>query len=79
MDAADVDADLDAVLLTEEQVATLTEWIRQGAEYEPHWAFVAPVKPPVPEVKEKSWPRTAGRGSGWARQAPGRQRAPPRG
>ena len=44
--------------LTEEQVATLTEWIRQGAKYEPHWAFVAPVKPPVPEVKDKTWPRT---------------------
>ena len=44
--------------LTEEQIATLTEWIRQGAEYEPHWAFVAPVKPAVPEVKDKAWPRT---------------------
>ncbi len=44
--------------LTEEQVATLTEWIRQGAAYEPHWAFVAPVKPPLPEVTDQSWPRT---------------------
>jgi hypothetical protein len=44
--------------LTEEQIATLTEWIRQGGEYEPHWAFVAPVKPPVPEVKDKAWPRS---------------------
>ena len=44
--------------LTEEQIATLTEWIRQGAEYEPHWAFVAPVKPAAPEVKDKAWPRT---------------------
>jgi hypothetical protein len=44
--------------LTEEQIATVTEWIRQGGEYEPHWSFVAPVKPAVPEVKEKAWPRT---------------------
>jgi hypothetical protein len=44
--------------LTEEQIATVTEWIRQGAEYEPHWAFVAPMKPAVPEVKDKAWPRT---------------------
>ena len=44
--------------LTEEQIATVAEWIRQGAEYEPHWAFVAPVKPAVPEVKNKTWPRT---------------------
>ena len=44
--------------LTEEQVAIVSEWIRQGAEYEPHWSFVAPVKPTVPEVKDKAWPRT---------------------
>ena len=44
--------------LTEEQIATVTEWIRQGAKYEPHWAFVAPVKSAVPEVKDKTWPRT---------------------
>ena len=44
--------------LTEEQIATVAEWIRQGAEYEPHWSFVAPVKPAVPEVKDKAWPRT---------------------
>jgi len=44
--------------LTEEQIATLTDWIRQGAEYEPHWSFVAPVKSAVPEVKDKAWPRT---------------------
>jgi len=44
--------------LTGEQIAIVTEWIRQGAEYEPHWSFVAPVKPPVPEVKDKAWPRT---------------------
>lgn len=44
--------------LTGEQIATLTEWIRQGAAYEPHWSFVAPVKPPVPEVRDNAWPRT---------------------
>ena len=44
--------------LTEEQIATVAEWIRQGAEYEPHWAFVAPAKPAVPEIKNKTWPRT---------------------
>jgi hypothetical protein len=34
--------------LTPAQVATLEAWIAAGAAYEPHWAFVAPVKPPVP-------------------------------
>ncbi|MFN0128881.1 MAG: DUF1549 domain-containing protein, partial [Verrucomicrobiales bacterium] len=28
---------------------TLKKWIEQGAPYQKHWAFEAPVKPPVPE------------------------------
>ncbi len=31
--------------LTEEQVATLRQWIAEGAAYEPHWAFVPAVTP----------------------------------
>ena len=31
--------------LSAEQVALLKRWIREGAAYEPHWAFVAPTKP----------------------------------
>ena len=31
--------------LSPEQVATLKRWIAEGAKYEPHWAFVSPVKP----------------------------------
>src|SRR4029453_4236700 len=34
--------------LTPDQVAKLKAWIDQGAEYPPHWAFVAPKRPPVP-------------------------------
>ena len=30
--------------LTDAEVATLREWIQEGAEFKPHWAFVAPVK-----------------------------------
>lgn len=35
----------------------LQKWIAQGAQYEPHWAFLAPKKPPVPAVKNEQWVR----------------------
>jgi len=31
--------------LSADQIETLKRWIAEGAKYEPHWAFVAPVKP----------------------------------
>jgi mono/diheme cytochrome c family protein len=34
--------------LPAEDIKTLTEWIRQGAEYKPHWAFISPRKEPPP-------------------------------
>ncbi len=30
------------------EIAVLKKWIEQGAEWQPHWAFLAPVKPAVP-------------------------------
>jgi hypothetical protein len=33
----------------------LKTWIDQGAEYQVHWAFAKPVRPALPEVKDKSW------------------------
>ena len=41
--------------LSEHEVALFRKWIKQGAKYEPHWAFIAPVKVPLPEVKNKDW------------------------
>src|SRR5205085_176424 len=31
-----------------EEIAVLKKWIEQGAEWQPHWAFIAPAKPAVP-------------------------------
>ncbi|MFD0797471.1 PSD1 and planctomycete cytochrome C domain-containing protein [Maribacter chungangensis] len=43
------------LILTEREKAILEKWIEQGAEYKDHWAFIPPVKPEVPEVKEADW------------------------
>lgn len=33
----------------------LKKWIASGAEYQPHWSFLAPQKLAMPEVKNKDW------------------------
>ena len=43
--------------LTKEQVALLRQWIIEGAKYERHWSFVAPVRPDLPTVSQESWAR----------------------
>ena len=39
--------------LTSAQKMILAEWIKQGAEYEPHWAYIAPKRPAVPKMGAK--------------------------
>ena len=43
--------------LTAAEKATLRRWIAEGAAYQPHWAFVAPVAAPLPGVQRATWPR----------------------
>jgi hypothetical protein len=38
--------------LSPDQVETLKRWIAGGAAYEPHWAFVAPVRPDADDAAE---------------------------
>ena len=45
--------------ITEKQKLILQQWIEQGAEFSSHWAYVPPVRPAVPAVKDASWPRNA--------------------
>ena len=45
--------------LKPEQIALLREWVKEGAHYEPHWAFVAPRQPAIPATKDRQWPRNA--------------------
>src|SRR5579884_3103212 len=43
--------------LTDAQKETLKRWIAAGAEYEPHWSFLAPKRPQPPAVKDAGWIR----------------------
>ena len=52
MPPADADRDLSA-----EEIALLSRWLEQGAQYATHWAFIGPRQANPPEVEDRSWPR----------------------
>jgi hypothetical protein len=41
--------------LTQKEKETLEQWIKDGAAWADHWAYVPPVDHPTPEVKDKQW------------------------
>jgi hypothetical protein len=43
--------------LKPEERELLKRWIAEGAEYQPHWSFLAPQKHELPAVKNKAWVR----------------------
>lgn len=43
--------------LSPQQIDVLRRWIKQGAKWEDHWAFVAPKPQALPDVKRSDWPR----------------------
>ncbi len=47
----------DDLPLTPDEIQTLQTWIEQGAHWEDHWAYVAPERPPLPDVSEPEWVR----------------------
>src|SRR5215469_6326397 len=46
-----------AAALPPQQIDLLRRWIKQGAKWEDHWAFVPPKPQAVPVVKHSEWPR----------------------
>jgi hypothetical protein len=46
-----------AAALPQPQIDLLRRWIKQGAKWEDHWAFVPPKPQVLPEVKRKDWVR----------------------
>ena len=43
--------------LKPEERELLKRWISEGAEYQPHWSFIAPKRGELPAVKNKAWVR----------------------
>lgn len=43
--------------LSAAQKDLLKRWVQQGAEYQPHWSFLTPVRPPISVVKHPEWIR----------------------
>lgn len=41
--------------LSDEQKSKLKQWVAEGAEYQPHWSFIAPQRPELPAVKDEKW------------------------
>jgi cytochrome c553 len=41
--------------LSAEEIDILRRWIVSGAEYQPHWSFIAPQPTPPPAVKNEGW------------------------
>ena len=45
--------------LTATERSLLEAWIKAGAEYQAHWAFVSPSRAPLPGVSNAEWPGNA--------------------
>lgn len=43
--------------LTGFEIKLIEKWIKQGAKYKKHWAFIPPVKPGLPKVDDEEWPK----------------------
>ena len=45
--------------LSDLQIRQVESWIAQGAQWQPHWAFLAVDKPDPPPVRNRAWVRNA--------------------
>ncbi len=43
--------------LTDKQIELLKRWIDEGAQWNEHWAYIAPERPAAPKVNNQSWAR----------------------
>ena len=40
-----------------QQIERLSQWINEGANWQPHWSFTSPTRPPLPKVANAQWIR----------------------
>ena len=43
--------------LSEFEIKLISKWIKQGAEWKEHWAFLKPQKEELPQVRKSDWPQ----------------------
>ena len=43
--------------LTLEEIALITAWVSQGADWKEHWAFIGPLQAELPQVSQLAWCR----------------------
>jgi hypothetical protein len=43
--------------LSDREIGLIRRWIEEGAQWQRHWSFIPPKRPPQHEVREKNWPR----------------------
>lgn len=41
--------------LSEKEVDLFKKWIQQGAQWEAHWAYIAPEQPEIPSTSQEEW------------------------
>lgn len=41
--------------LSKFEIRLIEKWIKQGAEYKPHWAYLPINKPALPKIKDQDW------------------------
>ena len=46
-----------AAKLSGREIGLLMRWIEQGAQWQKHWSFIPPVRPELPAISDRSWPK----------------------
>ena len=44
-------------VISPDEQRLIRRWIEQGAIYNEHWSYVQPQRPPLPQVRDREWPR----------------------